>query len=139
MIRTISVLSVFLLTACAGPIPASASRAVADSIFSSRSPGCLEVDGHDPKADLMRAIQATHKRVYPASRCAKAEVMFRTPAGDKTERTELYGWRRLSPWHARLQILNDSNFMFGSSGSTISLKLKNGRWIVSEYSTDSIS
>jgi hypothetical protein len=120
-------------------VPNDASRAVVENLFSPRSNACISIDGQDPPERLMRDIQVKYPHVYPASKCTKGDMMYLTPLGKRTNATGLFGWRRISPWHAKLKVFEDSNFMFGSSESTISLKLVNGHWIVTEYSGESIS
>jgi hypothetical protein len=118
-----------------------ALSAVVDRIAKERPHVCLALDGGDDlQQALMSSIRPRHPHVFAASACEPLpQMLYRTPDGRKAVRIEIYGWRRTSPWHARIEFYYDTNFMFGSASSTFHLRLEGGKWKVAGESIHSIS
>jgi hypothetical protein len=128
------------LTSCRGELPADAISAVVDHIAKDQPRFCLASDGADPQDALVLHIKSRHPQVFVASSCRKSgDMLYQTPDGRKAQLIDIHYWRRTSPWHAKVNVLYDSNFIFDSGISTLSLRRSEGKWLVTDESVSSIS
>ena len=128
------------LASCKGDIPVAAYLGIVDHVAKESPAFCIASNERDLPPVVMQSIRERHSSVHPVSSCKRLKRMFfQTPDGHEVSLVHVDYWRSLSPWHARVEIYYETNFMFGAASVTLKLRKIKGEWVVVGESLDSIS
>ncbi|MGY0613480.1 hypothetical protein [Luteimonas sp. A501] len=100
---------------------------------------CLDVRGGDPGPELLANILKYNPNVLPASQCHHADPGYKTSDGTDIRMLRIVKIRRESPSIVTLDVVHDSGFLLGSSGTTYTVEKLSGFWIVTDSTVEWLS
>ena len=99
---------------------------------------CLQVEGKDPPAPLLAALNARGSHYVPFSTCKHQKYGYVAANGQRALVARVSNFKRASPWRATVQNSESTGFL-GGSGWTVKLEYKDGKWVVVSEVMDWIS
>jgi hypothetical protein len=97
----------------------------------SHGPGtiCLSVFGQDPSRELLAKILVVRANVVPATHCRREKIGWSYQGSSKAQMIRVTGSHWRGPATIAFDVVHDSNFLFGSNGSTIIVEKLAGFWV----------
>jgi hypothetical protein len=138
-LRTIIATFSFLLLSGCSSAPNEAIAALFEHHDMHRGRYCLDMLGADPETELLTLSRKFNERVLPASQCRQNNPGYKSIDGQDVQMVRIVQIRRVSLSVVKIEVVDDSGFMLGSSGGTYTVERLSGYWIVTKYEQQWVS